>query len=130
MSKPSSLKLPAIIVENVSTTTDPSTTWTGIRYIDTKLTLTGEKRSEKVNMLFDKISELVTEHSSLLLYKEDVKRLADQLETKSCSSKDIFLEIRRRIRAEYDVLKLTFNPRTLEFNGVKTCFIIHKRIIY
>ena len=64
--------------------------------------------------------------SSILLYKEDVKRLADQLSGKSKSSKEIFQEIKQRIREKYHVLKLSFDPRTLQFNGLKTAFIIHK----
>lgn len=98
----------------------------GIQYLDDNFLLSNEKRSEKINELFDLIAQNVSDYSSILLYKEDVKRLADQLSSKSKSSKEIFHEIKYRIRANYHVLKLTFDPRTLQFNGLKTAFIIHK----
>lgn len=98
----------------------------GIQYNDNDFLLKGEKRSEKVNELFALIENHVNDTSSILLYKEDVKRLADQLSSKSKSSKEIFDDIKKRLRANYHVLKLSFDPRTLQFNGIRTAFIIHK----
>lgn len=124
MSKVVIQSLPVVLVTPINLSEDGESS--GIKYQDSVFPLLGEKRSEKINNLFELISENVTDQSSILLYKEDVKRLADQLSGKSKSSKDIFQEIKQRIRAEYHVLKLTLDPRTLQFNGIKTAFIIHK----
>ena len=97
-------------------------------YRDTVLTVSGSKRNDKLDSLFYQLGILISDTSSVILYKEDVKRLADQLSGKSISSKDIFQLIKHRIRAHYTVLKLSFDPRSLQFNGLKTAFIIHKRI--
>jgi len=99
-------------------------------YQDSSISITGSKRTEKIDMLFDELDKLITENSSVLLYKEDVKRLADQLSGKSVTSKEVFQMIKQRIRSKYEVLKLNFDPRTLQFNGLKTAFIIHKHIIW
>jgi hypothetical protein len=98
----------------------------GIQYTDNEFRLESDKRSEKINELFAQLDANVNDNSSILLYKEDVKRLADQLSGRSKSSKEIFDSIKQRLRANYHVLKLTFDPRTLQFNGVKTAFIVHK----
>jgi hypothetical protein len=98
----------------------------GIQYTDNEFFLEGEKRSEKINELFALIENHVNDNASILLYKEDVKRLADQLSAKSKTSKEIFDTIKQRLRANYHVLKLAFDPRTLQFNGIKTAFIVHK----
>lgn len=115
--------LPVVLVTPINLHKGKSS---GIQYNDNEFLLNAEKRSEKINQLFEQINSQVTDSSSILLYKEDVKRLADQLSSKSKSSKEIFDEIKQRIRANYHVLKLTLDPRTLQFNGVKTAFIIHK----
>lgn len=124
MSKIVALSLPVVIVSPINLSEEGNSA--GIKYQDSIFPLLGEKRSEKIDNMFVLINENVTDKSSILLYKEDVKRLADQLSGKSKSSKEIFQEIKQRIRADYHVLKLTFDPRTLQFNGLKTAFIIHK----
>lgn len=124
MTKISTTSLPVVLVTPIELSENGTSS--GIKYQDSFFPLLGEKRSEKINNLFELISENVTDTSSILLYKEDVKRLSDQLSGKSKSSKDIFQEIKQRIRADYQVLKLTLDPRTLQFNGIKTAFIIHK----
>lgn len=124
MSKIPTQTLPVVLVTPIELSENGESL--GIKYQDSFLPLVGEKRSEKINNLFELINDNVTDTSSILLYKEDVKRLADQLSSKSKSSKYIFQEIKQRIRAEYHVLKLTFDPRTLQFNGLKTAFMIHK----
>ena len=124
MSKIIAPTLPVVLVTPIELSDNGTSA--GIKYQDSFFPLLGEKRSEKIDNLFQLISDNVTETSSILLYKEDVKRLADNLSGKSRSSKDIFQEIKQRIRADYHVLKLTLDPRTLQFNGVKTAFIIHK----
>jgi len=124
MSKIVVQSLPVVLVTPINLLEDGVSS--GIKYSDSFFPLLGEKRSEKIDNLFELISEQVTDKSSILLYKEDVKRLADQLSGKSKSSKEIFQEIKQRIRANYHVLKLTFDPRTLQFNGVKIAFIVHK----
>lgn len=124
MTKISTTSLPVVLVTPIELSENGTSS--GIKYQDSFFPLLGEKRSEKINNLFELIFENVTDTSSILLYKEDVKRLSDQLSGKSKSSKDIFQEIKQRIRADYQVLKLTLDPRTLQFNGIKTAFIIHK----
>ena len=126
MSK-SEVSLPVVLVTPLNLKHTDNTT-SGIQYVDNTFILSSEKRSDKINDLFGMISTHVSDTSSIMLYKEDVKRLADQLSGKSKSSKEIFQEIKQRIRADYHVLKLTFDPRTLQFNGLKTAFIIHKHI--
>ena len=113
------IKVPYVLVQP---------TENGIQYIDKYIELDGEKRADKINQLFKTIDSAITEKSSILLYRQDIKRASDQLSGKSISSKEIFNLIKSRIRANYEVLKLTFDPRTLQFNGYKTAFIIHKRI--
>jgi hypothetical protein len=98
----------------------------GIQYSDNEFILEADKRSEKINELFAQLENHINDNSSVLLYKEDVKRLADQLSGKSKTSKEIFDTIKQRLRANYHVLKLAFDPRTLQFNGIKTAFIVHK----
>lgn len=123
MSKVVSLSLPVVLVTPTNLNNGKTS---GIQYQDSIFPLLGDKRSEKIDNMFELISENVNDNSSILLYKEDVKRLADQLSGKSKSSKEIFDAIKQRLRANYHVLKLTFDPRTLQFNGVKTAFIVHK----
>jgi hypothetical protein len=124
MTKQPLLKLPVVNV--VPTLNDDNIT--GIVYSDDEYHIEGPKRCDKIDHLFSQISESVSDKSSILLYKEDVKRFADQLASKSHPSKEIFREIKARIRAEYTVLKLSFDPRTLQFNGIKTAFIIHSKL--
>jgi hypothetical protein len=118
MTKPV-ITLPVVLVK-------PSTD--GMHFIDTSITLDGEKRADKKAQFYAYVESVVTDESSILLYKEDVKRMADQLSGKSCSSKDIFSEIKQHIRGNFTVLKLSFDPRSLQFNGYKTPFIIHKHL--
>lgn len=124
MSKIISLSLPVVLVTPIDLSENGTSS--GIKYQDSFFPLLGEKRSEKINNLFELISNNVSDTSSILLYKEDVKRLSDQLSGKSKSSKEIFNTIKQHIRGNYTVLKLSFDPRTLQFNGYKTAFIIHK----
>lgn len=118
-------KLPVVLVTPINLSNGKSS---GIQYIDDSLLLEGNDRFEKIDFLFDSFNRIVGENSSILLYKEDVKRLADQLSDETTSSKEIFREIKHRIRANYRVLKLSLDPRTLQFNGTKTAFIIHNDI--
>lgn len=122
MSKQTAL-LPVVFVTPLNLNKGKSS---GIQYTDNQFILEADKRSEKINELFAQLENHVSDNSSVLLYKEDVKRLADQLSGKSKSSKEIFDAIKQRLRANYHVLKLSFDPRTLQFNGVKTAFIVHK----
>lgn len=116
------LSLPVVLVSPINLHQGKNS---GIQYTDNEFVLSGEKRSDKINSLFEHIDQYVSETGSILLYKEDVKRLADQLSGRSHPSKVIFQEIKQRIRSKYTVLKLPLDPRTLQFNGIKTVFIIH-----
>ena len=95
-------------------------------YTDDVLSIKGAKRADKLDDLFEQLDSLVTDSSSIMLYKQDVRDLAVQLSGKSHSSKDMFHLIKQHIRSRYFVLKLTLDPRTLQFHGLKTAFIIHK----
>lgn len=92
----------------------------GIQYIDDALTFEG-----RIDAFFDSLDKVVGPQSSAILYREDVRRFTDSIEDSHYSSRELYKEIKKRIRSKYSVLKLKFNPRTLEFCGIKTAFIVH-----
>lgn len=90
----------------------------GTSYIDQVMDIGNE------NPLFDlfhQVCENVGEYSSIMLYRRDVRDLADKINV------DAFKEIKRHLRSNYSVLKLRYNPRTNVYNGEKTVFIVHKQ---
>lgn len=109
-------KIPVIKVEQII----ENDKIVGIKYVDDKLVFDGA-----IVDFFEALETVVGPNSSAILYREDVKRFTDILEDSEYSSRELYKEIKKRIRSKYSVLKLKFNPRTLEFCGIKTAFIIH-----
>lgn len=99
----------------------------GIQYVDDVIDLSPVEQSNKLNGFIDFIDELISPDSSIILYRQDVKRLADKISDDYLASRDTFREIKSLLRSRYTVLKLSYNPRTQEFCGLKTAFILHWR---
>lgn len=92
----------------------------GTEYLDAKLYV--GKENNLVDDFMRAVSEAVDKRRSIILYRQDVRAFADY-----AGGKEAFREIKARLRGSYTVLKLKYNPRTQEFCGVKTAFIIHHR---
>ena len=60
---------------------------------------------------------------SLLAKKENKSKFENIFHTKG---KELFKEIKDHLRSKYTVLKLRYDPRTQQYCGPKTAFIIHK----
>lgn len=72
-----------------------------------------------------KVKQLVTDKQSIILYRQDVKQFAKRIEC-DMNTCNVFKSIKNTLRSEFTVFKLRHNPRTLEFYGKDTAFIIHK----
>ena len=89
-----------------------------------------------IDNFLDNIDNIIDEKTSIILYRQDVKKFANLLAKQECEDKiqnffnsrgkEIFKEIKDYLRTNYTVLKLRYDPRTQQYCGPKTAFIIHK----
>lgn len=115
-------KIPVIRIEKI---VNENGKQLGIQYLDDIIDLTGVSKHEKLELFIDEVKSRITPESSVILYRQDVKRLADVISDGSIKSGMAFREIKSALRSSYAVLKLKYNPRTQEFCGAKTAFILH-----
>ena len=92
----------------------------GMKYMDSKLRV--EDSENLVDEFMKSVGDVVNANRSIILYRQDVRSFADKV-----GVEEAFKNIKSRLRSNYTVLKLKYNPRTQEFCGMKTAFIIHKR---
>jgi hypothetical protein len=119
-------KIPVIRIEQVVSLTEKQI---GIQYLDDIIDLTSVAPSEKLSVFIDEVRSRITPETSVILYRQDVKRLADTISNGAIKSGMAFREIKSTLRSLYTVLKLKYNPRTQEFCGAKTAFILHHNSI-
>ncbi len=110
-------KVPVIGINPVY---DVDNTIFGTEYLDG--TLYVSKSDDYVQSFMSAVNDLVNSDSSIILYRQDVRAFADKI-----GGKEVFKQIKVALRDRYTVLKLRYNPRTQEYCGVKTAFIIHQR---
>ena len=111
------IKVPMICVNPVY---DNDENIIGTEYMDSVIGV--EEGEEAVDDWLDVIQYTINEKKSIILYRQDVRVFADKV-----GGKQVFRDIKAGLRDRYTVLKLKYNPRTQEFCGEKTAFIIHKR---
>ena len=92
----------------------------GTQYLDATFYI--ENSDSPVADFLDAVDYAITAKQSVILYRQDVRAFADKI-----GDKQVFRDIKAGLRDRYTVLKLKYNPRTQEFCGEKTAFIIHKR---
>lgn len=92
----------------------------GTQYLDDILVF--DEGENAIDEFVNTVSSNVTKYNSIILYRQDVRAFADKI-----GGKEAFRQIKAALRDRYTVLKLRYNPRTQEYCGVKTAFIIHKR---
>lgn len=103
---------------------DATKTIIGTEYLDEDLYVDCEAL-DPVDAFCQSIEYNIGKKESVILYRQDIKRFADLVESKHSTSKSIFKQIKCRLRAKYTVFKLRHNPRTLEWNGLNIAFIVH-----
>ena len=108
-------KIPVITITNVY----DEDKVIGTQYLDDEIEV------ENVFDFINTVTELVTDESSIILYRQDIKRFALRIEN-DFEETGVFKQIKCNLRQNYTVFKLRHNPRTLEFYGINTAFIIHK----
>ena len=113
-------KVPVITVEPVR---DLDSSIIGTAYLDNWLEFTDVMNP--IDGFMSTVESLIGKYQSIILYRQDVKRFADSINPDS--SKSVFKEIKCRLRADYTVLKLRHNPRTLQYNGLESAFIVHRK---
>ena len=113
-------KIPVVRIEQILNDTGKQI---GIQYLDDKINLCDA--IDKFAAFDLAVSAMITPTSSIILYRQDVKRLADKVATSSLSSTEVFRDIKSALRSKYTVLKLKYNPRSQEFFGQKTAFVLH-----
>ena len=80
-----------------------------------------------VNELIATLNEYITDQQSIILHRNDVLRFVDSIaDLQPIANKELFQKIRRKLRLEFDVCRIRFNPRTLALQDKS--FVIHKRI--
>lgn len=77
---------------------------------------------DTVDDFVEAIDHYIDDYRSIILYRQDVREFADII-----CGKEAFKQIKTILRSKYTVLKLKYNPRTQEFCGSKTAFIIHQK---
>lgn len=100
----------------------------GVEYVDATETIEHfDNYEDNVNELIATLNEHIDDNQSVVLHRNELLRFIDSVSDHTdLSNKELFNKIRRRIRLEFDVCRLRFNPRTLVRNDKS--FIIHKRI--
>lgn len=109
-------KVPMIVISPIY---DENRTEIGKQYLDRTI------RVNDLSEFYSAIRDTVKSYQSIILYRQDVNRFAYQLETDN-DLYGIFKKIKCHLRSKYTVFKLRHNPRTLEFYGINTAFIIHQ----
>ena len=112
-------KVPMIVINPIYSVDDVIV---GTEYLDAKLYV--EIDGDPVEEFMDAVHEAVDKKRSIILYRQDVRSFTDRVGG-IVSGKEVFRGIKAELRDKYTVLKLKYNPRTQEFCGVKTAFIIH-----
>lgn len=111
------IKVPMICVNPVYSVEDKIV---GTEYLDAQIYV--EECDDPIEYWLTEVTSIINKRKSIILYRQDVRAFADKV-----GGKDAFREIKIKLRERYLVLKLKYNPRTQEFCGMKTAFIIHKR---
>ncbi len=109
-------KVPMIAIKPIYASDDNIV---GTEYLDAKL-LVDDDDGDPVENFMESASQVIDKKRSIILYRQDVRAFADKV-----GGKEAFREIKAALRDKYTVLKLKYNPRTQEFCGLKTAFIIH-----
>ena len=78
--------------------------------------------SDNVDEFINQLKPLIHETQSIVLHRNDVKRFVDSIPN---SDKSLLDKIRRKLRIEFDVLRIRFNPRTMAYQD--KAYIIHQR---
>lgn len=99
-----------------------------VEYVDTNVKIEHfDNYEDNVNELIATLNEYILDNQSIILHRNELLRFVDAIsDNQNLSNKELFNKIRRRLRMEYDVCRIRFNPRTMALHD-KT-FIIHKRI--
>lgn len=92
----------------------------GTQYVDDVLEM--KDTDFQIDYFMVKVDESISKFNSIILYRQDVRAFADTL-----NGKEAFKQIKTLLRSKYTVLKLKYNPRSQEFCGLKTAFIIHQK---
>ena len=111
--------VPVIVVEPIENSVNEIS---GTAYYDDELIFDGG-----IDEFISEIRNVINNRTSMILYRQDVRVFADSIQDCENTSKSTFKLIKERLRSEFTVLKLKYNPRTQEFSGLKTAFILHKR---
>ena len=99
----------------------------GRQYIDSEIKFDRpESLNDAIECFFNELNKHVSDKSAVILYRSQVKRLADSLSDLDVSSKDIFTLLRKKLREKYQLERTRFNPRTMEFQGLEKAFIVRK----
>ena len=101
----------------------------GMDYVDTNITINHfDNYEDNVNELITTLTEYISDWQSIVLHRSELQRFVDTIveSQEELSSKELFNKIRRRLRLEFDVCRIRFNPRTMALNDKS--FIIHKRL--
>ena len=99
-----------------------------VEYHDTTVKIDHfDNYEDNVNELIATLNEYILDNQSIILHRNDLLRFIDAIsDNQDLSNKELFNKIRRRLRQEFDVCRIRFNPRTLALQDKS--FIIHKRI--
>jgi hypothetical protein len=99
----------------------------GVDYDDTTVVIKHfDNYEDNVNELVATINEYITDEQAIILNRVELMRFIDTISVHTdLSNKELFNKIRRRLRLEFDVCRIRFNPRT--FVLYDRSFIINKR---
>lgn len=99
----------------------------GISYTDNTITIPHHNNiDENVLELIQQLSPFITDNTSILIHRKDFLRFIDSInEATNIPTKELFNKLRRKLRQEFDVNRIRFNPRTLATQ--EKIFILHKR---
>lgn len=109
-------KVPMIVISPIY---DENRNEIGKQYLDSVVAV------DNLNDFYCAIRNTVKSYQSIILYRQDVKRFAYQIEEDNEMS-GVFKHIKCHLRSKFTVFKLRHDPRTLEFYGTNTAFIIHQ----
>jgi hypothetical protein len=78
-----------------------------------------------LNEFVENLAPFITDYQSIILQRSDLLRFVDELDIDDkFTAKLLFEKLRRRLRREFDVIRIRFNPRTLVLQDKS--YIIHK----
>lgn len=100
----------------------------GVGYVDDYAIVPHyENIDENVDEFINILNNYITDNQSIILRREDLVRFVDTFVDESGYSKKRLLnKLRVKLRQEFDVCRIRFNPRTLALQD--RSYIIHKRI--